>query len=196
MEQFPKFDFKNGVVLLFLLIVILFSAFIVTKDIPASNHPEQQDSGATVVGLLGSAPTSKVIASVPTPVALAYTASRGRVMVASSSMDSIFVLKSATYQVIANVTLGGSPVAVTYSNVANDFVYAASGTDTISAIDGDQLAIVASANVSSPSAMAYDAIHNLIYVASNASNSISAINASTAEILQTVSICCKQSSVA
>jgi YVTN family beta-propeller protein len=173
-------------------IIVFCSILFVSSYGSALSHTY---SNRPVVNYLGQALVSRVVANVSSPVALLFSPERGDILVASPSTDKIFILEHSTYQVVSNISLPYSPIALSWDAIDGNY-YAIGLPGSVESLDGDELDLRGSASITSPIALSYDGTHDIMYVLSNTTNTVYVLSALTAEIVRTINVCCTPTSLA
>lgn len=189
-----KLKNRNTSLLRVILPTVFYSVLIASSFGLGTSHISTYND-KPVVDYLGQELVSKVVANVSSPVALLFSFERGDVLVATPSMDKIFILEHGTYQVVSNISLSYAPVALAWDTTDGN-IYVGVMPGSVTALDGDELNLVGVASIPSPVGLSYDVHHNIVYAVSNTSNNVYVINASSTNIIKTISVCCTPTSLA
>jgi YVTN family beta-propeller protein len=123
------------------------------------------------------------------PQGVGINSAARRVYVANRGSDTLSVVDSASYAVVATVAVGDSPNGVAY-NPANDRIYVANGGDnSVTVLRAGDHGLVKTIPVgSSPHGVAVNGVTNRVYVVNSGSNTVSIIDGTTNAVARTVAV--------
>jgi len=130
-----------------------------------------------------------LVATQQRPHGVAFNAAAKRLYVANHGSNTLTVINSQTYAVVANVAGGDGPNGVAY-NSKNKLIYvAASNTNRVRVMRASDYGLVKTIAVGKqPNGIAVNETTNRIYVANYGSGSVSIINGATNTVLKTVAV--------
>jgi YVTN family beta-propeller protein len=128
------------------------------------------------------------------PVAIAFDSINKNMYVVMAALNNLSVINGTMNKVVDNITVGGSPDAVTFDS-SNGYMYVINSYTydygyTVSIVDGATNSVIGSIEVigSIPDAVAFDSSNNYVYVSNEGSGILSVINVTTNDVVDTISV--------